>query len=298
MQFPRSASCAAPDLEGAIELANFQPNFARASIRQVQSPPLLPVSRVRYAPMFSHSMRSSEVSLSSVRLKRGACQPFWEHPSWPLARGSFLSPPRRGGPLGPGWVVPFLRCRRAAATALTAAVMTLMSVGGIALTSDHTHLTYQRDILKAGTDAATLATTRHMWTLDQDSSAQAINDELMPIAKRYILANIPKRKRQQVADTLTVTLTPDRTAGTVDIVAKADLGGIVFGSWLYGNMVSSTQVDSLSDFYSEDGTPSEDDKKAQKALGTPTTELVLAIDTTASMGLRACRGATAQKLKS
>ena len=181
------------------------------------------------------------------------------------------------------WVVPFLRCRRAAATALTAAVMTLMSVGGIALTSDHTHLTYQRDILKAGTDAATLATTRHMWTLDPNMSTQGIITELMPIATRYILANIPKRKRQQVADTLTVTLTPDRTAGTVDITAKADLGGIVFGSWLYGNVVSSTQVDSLSDFYSEDGTPSEDDKKAQQALGTPVTELVLALDTTASM---------------
>ena len=161
--------------------------------------------------------------------------------------------------------------------------MTLMSVGGIALTSDHTHLTYQRDILKAGTDAATLATTRHMWTLDPNMSTQAIITELMPIAKRYILANIPKRKRQQVADTLTVTLTPDRTAGTVDIVAKADLGGIVFGSWLYGNVVSSTQVDSLSDFYSEDGTPSEDDKKAQQALGTPVTELVLALDITGSM---------------
>ena len=69
----------------------------------------------------------------------------------------FLSPPWRGG-RRPGWVVPFARCRRAAATALTAAVMTLMSVAGIALTSDHTHLVYQRDILKAGTDAATLAT--------------------------------------------------------------------------------------------------------------------------------------------
>ncbi len=177
----------------------------------------------------------------------------------------------------------FLRCRRAAATALTAAIMTLMSVGGIALTSDHTHLTYQRDILKAGTDAATLAATRHMWTLDPNMSTQGIITELMPIAKRYILANIPKRKRQQVADTLTVTLTPDRTAGTVDITAKADLGGIVFGSWLYGNIVSSTQVDSLSDFYSSDGTPDEDDQKAQQALGTPVTELVLALDTTGSM---------------
>ena len=57
--------------------------------------------------------------------------------------------------------VGFVRCRRAAATALTAAVFTLMSVAGIALTSDHTHLVYQRDTLKAATDAACLAATRH-----------------------------------------------------------------------------------------------------------------------------------------
>ena len=35
--------------------------------------------------------------------------------------------------------------------------MTLMSLGGFALTSDHTHLVYQRDTLKAATDAASLA---------------------------------------------------------------------------------------------------------------------------------------------
>ena len=39
--------------------------------------------------------------------------------------------------------------------------MTLMSLGGFALTSDHTHLVYQRDTLKAATDAASFATSRH-----------------------------------------------------------------------------------------------------------------------------------------
>ncbi len=197
----------------------------------------------------------------------------------PLPRGDlFLSPPRRGG-RRPGWVIPFIRCRRAAATALTAAVMTIMSVAGFAFTSDHTHLVYQRDILKAGTDAATLATTRHLWTLDENLSTAAITAELMPIARRYILANIPESRRERATETLTITLVPNRAAGTVDITAQADLGGIIFGSWMYGNMVPSTRVDSLSDLALADGTTGE-----QESLSTPMTEVALAIDVTGSMG--------------
>ena len=155
-----------------------------------------------------------------------------------------LSPLGRGAAQAAGWVVPFVRCRRAAATALTAAVMTLMSVAGIALTSDHTHLVYQRDILKAGTDAATLATTRHLRTLGQNLSDEDVKAALLPIAQRYILANIPESRRERAAETLTMTLVSDRTAGTVDITAEADLGGIIFGSWMYGNMVQGIQVGS------------------------------------------------------
>ena len=70
-----------------------------------------------------------------------------------------------------------------------------------ALTSDHTHLVYQRDILKAGTDAATLATTRHLWTLNQNlSDADLIKAALMPIAERYILANIPESRRERATE--------------------------------------------------------------------------------------------------
>ena len=205
----------------------------------------------------------------------------------PSQEGSLLSPPWRGG-RRPGWVVPFVRCRRAAATALTAAVMTIMSVAGFAFTSDHTHLVYQRDILKAGTDAATLATTRHLWTLDENLSTEQIKAELMPIARRYILANIPESRRERATETLTITLTPNRAAGTVDIVAQADLGGIIFGSWMYGNMVSATRVDSLSDLELTDGTSDEQDTTSTP----PVTELVLAIDTTGSMGYALPGGST------
>ena len=137
--------------------------------------------------------------------------------------------------------VGFVRCRRAAATALTAAVMTLMSVAGIALTSDHTHLVYQRDILKAGTDAATLATTRHLWTLNQNLSDEQVKAALMPIAERYILANIPESRRERAKETLAITLVPDRTSpARWTSMPEADLGGIIFGSWMYGDVVTST----------------------------------------------------------
>ena len=170
--------------------------------------------------------------------------------------------------------LPFDGCRRAAATALTAAVMTLMSIAGIAFTSDHSHLVYQRDILKSGTDAATLATTRHLWTLDPNLSTEQIKAELMPIARRYILANIPESRRERAAETLTITLVPHRAPGTVDIAAQADLGGIIFGRWMYGNMVPSTRVGSLSELELAD---------APADTPTPITEVVLALDITGSM---------------
>ena len=201
-----------------------------------------------------------------------------------LPRGDvFCSPPRRSG-RRPGWVVHFVHCQRAAATALTAAVMTLMSIGGIALTSDHTHLVYQRDILKTATDAATLATTRHLWTLGQNLSKEAIDAELMPIARRYILANIPESRRGRATETLVITLTAD--AGTVDIVTEADLGGAIVGSWMYGKVVQTTRVDSLSDLEIVYGTPTPDEQN----IPPPMTELVLAIDITSSMGGRLAGG--------
>ena len=162
--------------------------------------------------------------------------------------------------------------------------MTLMSVAGIALTSDHTHLVYQRDILKAGTDAATLATTRHLWTLAQDLSDEDVKAALMPIARRYILANIPEHRRERAAETLTITLVPDRTAGTVDITAQADLGGIIFGSWMYGDVVPSTRVGSLSELEITDGTTTTTPDDSTTPDTPPITEVALAIDSTSSMG--------------
>ena len=106
----------------------------------------------------------------------------------------------------------------------------------------------------------------------------------MPIARRYILANIPESRRGRATETLVITLTAD--AGTVDIVTEADLGGAIVGSWMYGKVVQTTRVDSLSDLEIVYGTPTPDEQN----IPPPMTELVLAIDITSSMGGRLAGG--------
>ena len=142
--------------------------------------------------------------------------------------------PGSGRASGLGWVIRFIRCRRAAATALGAAFMSLMSLGGFALTSDHTSLVHQRDTLKAATDAASFATSRH-WrqALSSSLTDDQIKAALLPIAERYILANIPAGRRAGVESTLEVQLTLHHRAGMVDVDATADLsGGVLFSGWL------------------------------------------------------------------
>ena len=56
----------------------------------------------------------------------------------------------------------FLRDTRAAATAIVAAVASVMVVGGAALVVDHSWLVDQRDTLKEASVAASIATTLEM----------------------------------------------------------------------------------------------------------------------------------------
>ena len=160
----------------------------------------------------------------------------------------------------------FLRCRRAAATAITAAMTTLMCLAGIAFAGDHIWLVYQRDLLKVAVDAASLAATRHMATLPSSLSDAQVKAALKPLVERYILANLPEAKRDRAADTLMVDPRPNRLAGTVDIEAEADLGGAVFGRWLWGSVTGKTHVAS----------------RTERMAGL--TEVALAIDVTGSMG--------------
>ena len=163
----------------------------------------------------------------------------------------------------------FAASRQAGATAITAMAFTLMSLMGVAFVGDHVYLAHQRDTLKFASDAAGLATALHMGKTDPGLSDEELNKKLMPIAKRYILANLPEKWRAQTADNLKVTLTPNRVASTVDVSAEASLGGTAFGSllgnWGWSGIGSRVRVGSGSERI------------------TSVTEVVLVIDVTKSM---------------
>ena len=152
--------------------------------------------------------------------------------------------------------------------------MTLMSIGGFALTSDHTHLVYQRDTLKAATDAASIAASRH-WqqALGHLTDDDQIKAALRPIAERYILANIPGSRRGDAKATLQIALVLHHGAGMVDVGATADLsGGVIFMHWMLdegtAEALKITEVETRTE-------------RIEAAGGI--TEVVLAIDNTGSM---------------
>ena len=129
-------------------------------------------------------------------------------------------------------------------------------------------MTTNRDLLKGAANAATIAV---MMELDGRSLSALTAGERSAVdamAQRYILANIKANVSQdtyqQAERTLQVTL-KDTGPGLVDVDATADLGNIVFGSWLWSGAAEKTEVASRTERVST------------------TTEVVLAIDATSSM---------------
>ena len=85
----------------------------------------------------------------------------------------------------------FVRDTRAGATAIAAAAVTVMTVGGAALMSDHVWLVAQRDVLKTAADAAGLAATLEMTRLAGETRTDAeLKAALRVVAERYILLNL------------------------------------------------------------------------------------------------------------
>ena len=85
----------------------------------------------------------------------------------------------------------FVRDTRAGATAIAAAAVTVMTVGGAALISDHAWLVDQRDVLKTAADAAGIAATLEMTRLAGEAHTDdELKDVLKPVVKRYILLNL------------------------------------------------------------------------------------------------------------
>ena len=130
----------------------------------------------------------------------------------------------------------FVRDTRAGATAIAAAAMTVMTVGGAALIGDHAWLIDQRDVMKTAADAAGIATTLEMTRLaGRARTDEELEAELKPVAERYILINLehlsPERF-EAAKESLEITLDIDRDENAVDVTVAADLGGTLLSRHL------------------------------------------------------------------
>ena len=169
-------------------------------------------------------------------------------------------------------MIRFLRDVKGGATSITAAMLAVMAVGGTALISDHVWLVDQRDVLKSAADAAAAAATLEINRLPDDLSDRRLNQELLPLAERYVrlnLAHLPEDRYERAVETLIVNVFPDRHQGTVGVTAEADLGGALFASHL-PLLVGYTDPEAIK-------------VKAGVERGKEPVDLVLAIDISRSM---------------
>ena len=183
-------------------------------------------------------------------------------------------------------VYRFLRETRAGATAIVAAAVTMMTLGGTALIVDHVWLVDQRDLLKSATDAAAIAATLELQDISGTMSDGDAATHLEPVAERYVrfnlAANLPNSSRNEVLETFDrdrdrarddpdcdcgpVKVVVDQSQGSIKVTANVNLGGTLLSKWLLA--------------YPGPGVMTAD-SGVEGSLGA--TEIVLAIDTTGSM---------------
>ena len=169
----------------------------------------------------------------------------------------------------------FLHDTRAGATAIAAAAVTVMAVGGAALITDHVWLVDQRDTLKSAANSASIAATLEMnRMLEADSTLTdaVLKNNLQGVARRYIelnLSHLPAARFTRAKQTLVVTLTVNRAASRVEVDAEADLGG--------------TLVARALPLLGGDTGPGTMHATATVECASTPIEVVLALDVTASM---------------
>ena len=162
----------------------------------------------------------------------------------------------------------FLRETRAA-VGLTAAAVSIMVLGGVALIGDHLWMVGRRDVLQNAADAAAIAATLELRKRPASESDAQLEAALRPVAERYARFNVLGNTAGEIdPKDIEVTLDVDRAAGTVAVSVKADVLDTLFAKWLYG--------------YEPSG---EITTRAGAERDTSKAEVVLAIDVTTSMDL-------------
>ena len=193
---------------------------------------------------------------------------------WPgAAHGAAPTRRRRGEDVT---IRRFLGDARAGATAIAAAAVAAMTVGGTALIGDHIWLVDQRDALKSASDAAGVAATLEMARLvdaQPDIDDDDLEAALERVARRYVelnLAHLPADRLARARSTLVVNVEPDRRRRTVGMQVEADLGGTVLSRHL--------------PMIGESVEPGAMGVRAQVESTVNPIEVVLAIDVSQSMG--------------
>ena len=162
----------------------------------------------------------------------------------------------------------FARSTRAGATAITAAAVSVMLLGGTALVSDHLWMVGQRDLLRGAAEAASVASVQEMKTLPESWTDAEVKTHLTTLAERYarynVLENAPSKTLE--ADDITVDLTVSRAQGAISVRVSADTGGTLLSRYLYGVTGPAEMV-----------------AKAGSEVRTKAVEVVLAIDVSHSM---------------
>ena len=135
------------------------------------------------------------------------------------------------GPLGiddQGMRLGFWRSTHAGATALVAAIVTVMSVIAAGFLVDHLWLVFKRDTLKSAANAASIAATL---ALRDMSNVEDTDDRvLMDVARRYAWLNLRHTLPSEATiNDVSISLDVDRANATVDVEVSADIGTTLFG---------------------------------------------------------------------
>lgn len=169
----------------------------------------------------------------------------------------------------------FLRDTRAGASAIAAAAVTVMTVGGAALIGDHVWLVDQRDTLKAASDAAGIAATvefNRQMVIDNRIGDAELEAALQAVARRYVVLNLEHLSSERLArakESLAIDLEILRDQGVVTVSVEGDLGG--------------TLVARMLPMFGEDLAPERMRTQTGVERDTNPVEVVLAIDISASM---------------
>ena len=180
----------------------------------------------------------------------------------------------------------FLRSTVAGSTAITATVVTIMTIAASTLLIENQNTTGQRDVLKSAANAASIAMTAEMNRVlgsQPNISDDMLTVQLAVIGRRYIELNLmymDDDRRRRAMESLVLNIALNRNAGTLNVEATADMGGFIMAATL-----------PLFDGLAEAGS-TKTRTGAEQAI--PPAEVVLALDVSGSMLYRVDRDEVAR----